>query len=238
MTRSFFELARPAPPGRIPTSVRSSSSSRTRTQSLRCSRSDVRLTWRLAFGQGQGAALWSARQRIGGAGLTRAPVLRCGVVPVARGCGRRRDSSPAACWSHHGGQPDHPRLRRAGASQGRHRPSSPAGSPSTPTSATETSSISRQSVSKRPAWTAYPQASARASPGGDKRKEEGRIEAVGRTARSSTTVGTSSLSFDHPVSSTRSRGRGGQKRGRIRSEERRVGKECCALCRSRWSPYH
>ena len=24
----------------------------------------------------------------------------------------------------------------------------------------------------------------------------------------------------------------------IRSEERRVGKECCALCRSRWSPYH
>ena len=25
---------------------------------------------------------------------------------------------------------------------------------------------------------------------------------------------------------------------RRRSEERRVGKECCALCRSRWSPYH
>ena len=25
---------------------------------------------------------------------------------------------------------------------------------------------------------------------------------------------------------------------RERSEERRVGKECCALCRSRWSPYH
>ena len=24
----------------------------------------------------------------------------------------------------------------------------------------------------------------------------------------------------------------------MRSEERRVGKECCALCRSRWSPYH
>ena len=23
-----------------------------------------------------------------------------------------------------------------------------------------------------------------------------------------------------------------------RSEERRVGKECIALCRSRWSPYH
>ena len=24
----------------------------------------------------------------------------------------------------------------------------------------------------------------------------------------------------------------------IRSEERRVGKECLRLCRSRWSPYH
>ena len=26
--------------------------------------------------------------------------------------------------------------------------------------------------------------------------------------------------------------------GIIRSEERRVGKECIAWCRSRWSPYH
>ena len=25
---------------------------------------------------------------------------------------------------------------------------------------------------------------------------------------------------------------------RYRSEERRVGKECSLLCRSRWSPYH
>ena len=25
---------------------------------------------------------------------------------------------------------------------------------------------------------------------------------------------------------------------RFRSEERRVGKECTVLCRSRWSPYH
>ena len=24
----------------------------------------------------------------------------------------------------------------------------------------------------------------------------------------------------------------------VRSEERRVGKECCPRCRSRWSPYH
>ena len=28
------------------------------------------------------------------------------------------------------------------------------------------------------------------------------------------------------------------KLGAVRSEERRVGKECRALCRSRWSPYH
>ena len=26
--------------------------------------------------------------------------------------------------------------------------------------------------------------------------------------------------------------------GRERSEERRVGKECMPVCRSRWSPYH
>ena len=24
----------------------------------------------------------------------------------------------------------------------------------------------------------------------------------------------------------------------MRSEERRVGKECASMCRSRWSPYH
>ena len=28
------------------------------------------------------------------------------------------------------------------------------------------------------------------------------------------------------------------RKGGIRSEERRVGKECCTPCRSRWSPYH
>ena len=26
--------------------------------------------------------------------------------------------------------------------------------------------------------------------------------------------------------------------GKMRSEERRVGKECVSTCRSRWSPYH
>src|SRR3546814_18811223 len=29
-----------------------------------------------------------------------------------------------------------------------------------------------------------------------------------------------------------------QRLARIRSEERRVGKECVSTCRSRWSPYH
>src|SRR3546814_1745875 len=34
-------------------------------------------------------------------------------------------------------------------------------------------------------------------------------------------------------------GTGGQHRDdRLRSEERRVGKECVSTCRSRWSPYH
>ena len=34
-------------------------------------------------------------------------------------------------------------------------------------------------------------------------------------------------------------GRDGSSRWRsMRSEERRVGKECCLVCRSRWSPYH
>src|SRR3546814_14515113 len=32
--------------------------------------------------------------------------------------------------------------------------------------------------------------------------------------------------------------RGRAPRGRYRSEERRVGKECVSTCRSRWSPYH
>src|SRR3546814_9147862 len=31
---------------------------------------------------------------------------------------------------------------------------------------------------------------------------------------------------------------GGKQLLRLRSEERRVGKECVSTCRSRWSPYH
>src|SRR3546814_18360928 len=30
----------------------------------------------------------------------------------------------------------------------------------------------------------------------------------------------------------------GDRRFEVRSEERRVGKECVSTCRSRWSPYH
>src|SRR3546814_19052479 len=46
-----------------------------------------------------------------------------------------------------------------------------------------------------------------------------------------------------PVSMTASSARtplpaGRTRRGLIRSEERRVGKECVSPCRSRWSPYH
>ena len=29
-----------------------------------------------------------------------------------------------------------------------------------------------------------------------------------------------------------------KEKGYNRSEERRVGKECASMCRSRWSPYH
>ena len=34
------------------------------------------------------------------------------------------------------------------------------------------------------------------------------------------------------------KGTGRARHGSIRSEERRVGKECRTVCRSRWSPYH
>ena len=32
--------------------------------------------------------------------------------------------------------------------------------------------------------------------------------------------------------------RAGSYQAVLRSEERRVGKECASMCRSRWSPYH
>ena len=46
---------------------------------------------------------------------------------------------------------------------------------------------------------------------------------------------------DHRAEAARRPGHHGHERGvhgLLRSEERRVGKECLRLCRSRWSPYH
>ena len=42
------------------------------------------------------------------------------------------------------------------------------------------------------------------------------------------------VAFDHPAVPVA----GLLDRPLARSEERRVGKECFLLCRSRWSPYH
>src|SRR3546814_4140971 len=49
----------------------------------------------------------------------------------------------------------------------------------------------------------------------------------------------------HQQTGSRNRGRSGTAgeiiiavRAELRSEERRVGKECVSTCRSRWSPYH
>ena len=43
------------------------------------------------------------------------------------------------------------------------------------------------------------------------------------------------MSGNYVINIGRQLGSGGKE---IRSEERRVGKECLRLCRSRWSPYH
>src|SRR3546814_16662200 len=46
---------------------------------------------------------------------------------------------------------------------------------------------------------------------------------------------------DAPAEAERHRYAAGHARSRggdVRSEERRVGKECVSTCRSRWSPYH
>src|SRR3546814_6726348 len=41
-----------------------------------------------------------------------------------------------------------------------------------------------------------------------------------------------------PLPRRERRGELADAKGRERSEERRVGKECVSTCRSRWSPYH
>src|SRR3546814_9110392 len=44
--------------------------------------------------------------------------------------------------------------------------------------------------------------------------------------------------LEAPLGDLRLVGRVGGVPTRVRSEERRVGKECVSTCRSRWSPYH
>ena len=44
--------------------------------------------------------------------------------------------------------------------------------------------------------------------------------------------------FNEGLALVQELGDSGKKIGFIRSEERRVGKECTSWCRSRWSPYH
>src|SRR3546814_15278820 len=48
------------------------------------------------------------------------------------------------------------------------------------------------------------------------------------------------IQIEYPVDMGKARkhGRCLMIRGAVRSEERRVGKECVSTCRSRWSPYH
>src|SRR3546814_7607212 len=46
------------------------------------------------------------------------------------------------------------------------------------------------------------------------------------------------LAYFAPDNAYLSDGTLGQIKWAVRSEERRVGKECVSTCRSRWSPYH
>ena len=59
-------------------------------------------------------------------------------------------------------------------------------------------------------------------------------EALARIGREANTIEIARFTADEVRALLHSRSGGVDER----SEERRVGKECCALCRSRWSPYH
>ena len=59
------------------------------------------------------------------------------------------------------------------------------------------------------------------------RRPKGKGQGASKGAPKSGTKGSSANGADRPVEVTVER-----------SEERRVGKECIAVCRSRWSPYH
>ena len=50
--------------------------------------------------------------------------------------------------------------------------------------------------------------------------------------------GDSERALDWMRAAAQATGLPSETRERVRSEERRVGKECPVLCRSRWSPYH
>ena len=73
-------------------------------------------------------------------------------------------------------------------------------------------------------------------------KSKSLITTIGYTRRQQSRSGTSMCvvggMFGCPDKGLGHRSRQRRHRCKARSEERRVGKECLRLCRSRWSPYH
>ena len=71
------------------------------------------------------------------------------------------------------------------------------------------------------------------------RKETGPVGGLSRRVAPPSVLDSSGASRSCPPSSPHSRAARGVLPGHLeRSEERRVGKECSVVCRSRWSPYH
>ena len=62
--------------------------------------------------------------------------------------------------------------------------------------------------------------------------------AVGKGASISYSNGASEATGDVAIGNGAGINNYASQGGSIRSEERRVGKECVSTCRSRWSPYH
>ena len=87
----------------------------------------------------------------------------------------------------------------------------------------------------RPAGDLTAPPSARA-PGSQAVGSQGRAEDAGWPGRSGRVAPGAAARL--PGSSASGRWRLNQGAHPVRSEERRVGKECLRLCRSRWSPYH
>ena len=75
-----------------------------------------------------------------------------------------------------------------------------------------------------------------------------RLEPASDSVSHSLSAPSHSYSVSFPLSKTNKHLKNILKKGKIRSlsdfltltrsEERRVGKECASMCRSRWSPYH